>query len=52
MRERYKAGRDKQKIAIAFNNATKSDQGWLKWQMRKERYGNSGNNNSQWKKKS
>ena len=52
MRERYKAGRDKQKIAIAFNKATKSDQGWLKWQMRKERYGNSGNNNSQWKKKS
>ena len=50
MRERYKANRDRQKIAIAFNNATKSDQQWVKWQIRKERYGNSGNNNYQWKK--
>lgn len=50
MRERYKANRDRQKIATAFNNATKSDQQWVKWQIRKERYGNSGNNNYQWKK--
>jgi len=49
MRERYKAGRDKQQIAMAFNYATKSDQQWVKWQIRKERYGNS-NNNYQWKK--
>ena len=48
MRERYKANRDRQKIAIAFNNATKSDQQWVKWQIRKERYRDSGNN--QWKK--
>ena len=49
MKERYKAGKDKQKIATALNNATKSDQQWVKWQIRKERYGNS-NNNYQWKK--
>ena len=48
MKERYKAGKDKQKIATALNNATKSDQQWVKWQIRKERYGNS--NNNQWKK--
>jgi len=48
MRERYKANRDRQKIAIAFNNATKSDQQWVKWQIRKDRYRDSGNN--QWKK--
>lgn len=52
MRERYKAGKDRQKITVAFNNATKSDQTWLKWQIRKVRYGNSGNNNDQWKKTS
>ena len=51
MRDRYKAGKDKQKIAMAFNNATKSDQQWVKWQIRKERYGNSNNNNQyHWKK--
>ena len=38
MRERYKAGKDRQKIAMVFNSATKSDQSWLKWQIRKERY--------------
>ena len=38
MRERYKAGKDRQKIAMVFNSATKSDQTWLKWQIRKERY--------------
>ena len=39
MRGRYKAGKDRQKIAMVFNSATKSDQTWLKWQIRKERYG-------------
>ena len=39
MRERYKAGKDRQKIAMVFNSATKSDQSWIKWQIRKERYG-------------
>lgn len=48
LHERYKAGKDKQKIAYTFNNATKSDQQWVKWQIRKERYGN-WNNNNQWK---
>ena len=51
LRERYKAGRDKLLIASAFSFSNKSDQQWLKWQVRKERYGNSGNNNYQWKKK-
>ena len=52
MRDRYKAGKDKQKIAMAFNNATKSDQQWVKWQIRKERYGNPNNNNQyHWKKR-
>ena len=37
MRERYKAGKDKSMIATAFNNATKSDQKWMKSQVRKER---------------
>ena len=41
MRDRYKAGKDRQKIIIAFNNATKSDQQWVKWQQRKEQYGES-----------
>ena len=45
MRERYKAGKDRGQIVIAFNNATKSDLQWVKWQIRKERYGNSGSNN-------
>ena len=49
LRERYKAGKDKAMIAQVFNQSTKSDQQWVKWQIRKERYGNSGNNN-QWKK--
>jgi hypothetical protein len=52
MRDRYKAGRDKQQIAMAFNYATKSDQQWVKWQIRKERYGNPNNNNQyHWKKR-
>lgn len=45
MRERYKAGKDRYQIATAFNNATKSDQQWVKWQIRKERYGNSNSSN-------
>lgn len=45
MRERYKAGKDRYQIAAAFNNATKSDQQWVKWQIRKERYGNSNSSN-------
>ena len=45
MRERYKAGKDIYQIATAFNNATKSDQQWVKWQIRKERYGNSNSSN-------
>ena len=52
LRERYKAGKDKQKIAGIFNVSTKSDQQWVKNQVRKERYGDSGNNNNQWKKSS
>ena len=50
MRERYKAGKDKQKIAGIFNVSTKSDQQWVKSQVRKERYGQPGSNNYQWKK--
>ena len=53
MRDRYKAGRDKPLITMAFNASNKSDQNWVKWQVRKERYANSkGNdsNNYQWKK--
>lgn len=52
LRERYKARKDKQKIASIFNVSTKSDQQWVKSQIRKERYGDSGNNNYQWKKPS
>ena len=52
LRERYKAGKDKQKIARIINASTKSDQQWVKSQIRKERYGDSGNNNYQWKKPS
>ena len=52
LRERYKAGKDKMMIAQVFNQSTKSDQQWVKWQVRKERYGNSGNNSNQWKKTS
>lgn len=50
LRERYKAGKDKMIIAQVFNQSTKSDQQWVKWQVRKERYGNS--NNNPWKKSS
>ena len=50
LRDRYKAGKDKPKIAGIFNVSTKSDQQWVKWQIRKERYGGSNSNNYQWKK--
>ncbi len=49
LRERYKAGRDKVMITQVFNQSTKSDQQWLKWQLRKEKYAADGNN-YQWKK--
>lgn len=52
LRDRYKAGKDKQKIAGVFNASTKADQQWVKSQIRKERYGDSNNNNYHWKKPS
>ena len=51
LRERYKVGKDKQKIAGIFNVSTKSDQQWVMSQIRKERYGDP-NKNYQWKKPS
>ena len=48
LRERYKVGKDKQKIAGIFNVSTKSDQQWVKSQIRKERYGDSNGNRYQW----
>ncbi|MBP5339834.1 MAG: hypothetical protein J6Z14_11150 [Prevotella sp.] len=50
MRERYRAnkGFDRSKIATAFNASIKSDQQWVKSQIRKERYGDS--NKNQWQK--
>lgn len=44
MRERYKAGHDKQKIAAVFNASSESDQQWVKSQIRKEQDGDSFNN--------
>ena len=52
MRDRYKAGKDKQLIADAFSHATKSDQQWVKSQIRKEQYGDPNNHNYQMKKPS
>lgn len=52
MRDRYKAGKNKQLIADAFSHATKSDQQWVKSQIRKEQYSDSNNHNYQWKKPS
>ena len=49
LRERYKAGKDRQKIAGIFNVSTKSDQQWVKSQVRKERYGETGGHNYQMK---
>lgn len=51
LRERYKAGKDKQKIAGVFNASTKADQQWVKSQIRKEMYGES-NSNYRWRKPS
>ena len=52
MRDRYKAGKDKQLIADAFSHATKSDQQWVKSQIRKEQYGDKNNYQSYpWKKR-
>lgn len=50
LRERYKAGKDRQRIAGLFNVSTKSDQQWVKSQVRKEQYGDSNVANYQWKK--
>ena len=52
LRERYRTGKDKQKIASIFNVSTKSDKQWVISQIRKERYGDSNGNNYQWKKPS
>ena len=38
LRERYKTGKEKPKIAAIFNVSTKSDQQWVKNQVRKEQY--------------
>ena len=48
LRERYKAGRDRQMITGIFNVSTKSDVQWVKSQIRKERYGNANNQNNRW----
>ena len=50
LRNRYKANKDKSKIAGIFNVSTKSDQQWVKNQVRKERYGSSNNNNYHFKR--
>ena len=39
LRERYMTGRDKLIIQILFDSSTKSDQQWVKSQLRKERLG-------------
>lgn len=50
MRERYKANKDRAKIAAAFSNSTKTDQQWVMSQIRKERYSNTDHHFNQWKK--
>ena len=50
MRERYKANKDRMKIAAAFNNSTKTDQQWVTSQIRKERYSNTDHHFNQCKK--
>jgi len=49
MHDRYKENKngDRVKIATALNASTKGDQAWVKSQIRKERYGDSGG--YQWK---
>ena len=39
LRDRYKTGRDKQMIIMAFQQSTKGDQHWITSQIRQERYG-------------
>jgi hypothetical protein len=53
MHNRYKENKDgdRAKITTAFNASTKSDQEWVKSQIRKERFGDSGSN-YQWTKTS
>lgn len=48
MRDRYKAGNDKQKIARVFECGTKNDQQWIKARKREEIYGKPDSNH--WKK--
>jgi hypothetical protein len=48
MRDRYKADKDKQKIARVFECGTKSDKQWIKARKREEIYGKPDNNH--WKK--
>ena len=49
LRERYKANKDRAKIAAAFNSSTKSDQQWVTSQIRQERYGNTNHQLYNWK---
>ena len=51
LRDRYKAGKDRQKIADVLNTSIKADRQWVKSQERKEIYGNLNNNNYEIKKK-
>ena len=43
LRRRYKEGEDKQKIECTFNTSTKSDQQWVKSQMRRGKAGDDNN---------
>ena len=54
MHNRYKENKDgdRAKITTAFNASTKSDQEWVKSQIRKERFGDTQKNKSYpWKKR-
>lgn len=53
MHDRYKENKngDRVKITIALNASTKSDQAWVKYQIRKEQYGDTNNKNYPWKKR-
>ena len=52
MRERFKQnkGNDRRLVGDAFNASLKSDQQWVKSQIRREQYGDTNNKNYQWKK--
>ena len=50
LRERYRVGKDKQKIASVFKVSTKSDKQWVISQIRREHYWDSNVNSCQWKK--